>query len=53
MEYQNNRGGTILLKDVAKPRKETWNNALEAIEDALALEKEVNKVNNYSTVLGK
>ena len=44
MEYQNNRGGTILYKDVSKPAKETWNNALEAVEDALALEKEVNKV---------
>jgi len=43
MEYQNNRGGTILLKDVAKPRKEAWSNILEAMEDTLALEKEVNK----------
>jgi len=43
MDYQNHRGGTILLKDISKPRKETWNTILEAIEDALALEKEVNK----------
>jgi len=42
MEYQNNRGGTILLKDVEKPRKEAWSNILEAMEDTLALEKEVN-----------
>ena len=44
MDYQNHRGGTILLKDIAKPRKETWSTILEAVEDALALEKEVNKV---------
>ena len=50
MEYQNNRGGTILLKEVAKPAKETWNNALEAIEDALALEKEVNKVKYLKSI---
>lgn len=43
MEYQNQRGGNILLRDVSKPRKETWNTPLEALEDALALEKEVNK----------
>merc|ERR1712018_400927 len=43
MDYQNHRGGTILLKDISKPRKETWNTILEAVEDALALEKEVNK----------
>ena len=44
MEYQNNRGGTILYKDVQKPIKDTWNNILEAVEDALLLEKDVNKV---------
>ena len=44
MDYQNSRGGTICLKDISKPRKESWNTILEAMEDALALEKEVNKV---------
>ena len=44
MDYQNHRGGTILLKDVEKPKKENWNSILEAVEDALALEKAVNKV---------
>jgi len=43
MDYQNSRGGTICLKDISKPRKESWNTILEAMEDALALEKEVNK----------
>ena len=47
MEYQNQRGGNILLRDVSKPRKEIWNTPLEALEDALALEKEVNKVMAY------
>ena len=44
MDYQNSRGGTILLKDISKPKKESWNTILEAMEDVLALEKAVNEV---------
>lgn len=43
MEYQNQRGGTIVLKDIEKPKKETWGSVLEAVEDCLDLEKTVNK----------
>merc|ERR1712122_152348 len=34
---------TILLKDIAKPKKLSWNTILEAMEDVLALEKDVNE----------
>ena len=44
MDYQNHRGGTILLKEIPKPKKDSWNSILEAVEDSLALEKDVNKV---------
>jgi len=43
MDYQNSRGGSILLKDISKPKKESWNTILEAMEDVLALEKAVNE----------
>ena len=44
MEYQNERGGAIVLKEIAQPKKDTWNTVLEAVEDCLALEKKVNEV---------
>ncbi|PAA66162.1 hypothetical protein BOX15_Mlig006278g2 [Macrostomum lignano] len=43
MKYQNMRGGTIVLQDVQKPAKQTWGSMLEAIQDALELEKVVNQ----------
>jgi len=43
MEYQNSRGGCIVLQDVGKPAKDEWESPLEAIEAALDLEKEVNQ----------
>jgi ferritin heavy chain len=52
MKYQNKRGGKIILKDIIKPSKDEWGCAVEAMEAALQLEKDVNEVNNtyYITV---
>ena len=44
MGYQNKRGGKIVLQDVAKPNRNEWGSALEAVEAALELEKTVNQV---------
>jgi len=41
MEYQNKRGGTIVLLDVKKPTQQSWSSPLEAHETALQLEKDV------------
>ncbi|CAF4509724.1 unnamed protein product [Rotaria magnacalcarata] len=41
MEYQNKRGGTIVLFDLKKPQKQSWSSPLEAHEMALQLEKDV------------
>jgi len=43
MDYQNKRGGRIVLKDIAKPQNDEWGTALEAFEAALELEKTVNQ----------
>jgi len=43
MEFQNKRGGRIVLQDIQKPSKQDWNNGLEAMEAALELEKTVNQ----------
>lgn len=43
MKYQNLRGGTIVLQDIQKPAKQTWGSMLEAVTDALELEKVVNQ----------
>jgi len=41
MEYQNKRGGTIVLLDIKKPVQQSWGSALEAHQTALQLEKDV------------
>jgi ferritin heavy chain len=41
MEYQNKRGGTIVLLDIKKPGQQSWGSPLEAHEMALQLEKDV------------
>ncbi|CAF3358744.1 unnamed protein product [Rotaria socialis] len=41
MEYQNKRGGTIVLLDIKKPVQQSWGSSLEAHETALQLEKDV------------
>merc|ERR1711953_1370403 len=43
MDYQNKRGGRVVLKEVAKPNNDEWGSALEALESALELEKTVNQ----------
>jgi len=43
MKYQNSRGGRLVFQPVAKPTKMEWASGLEALEDALALEREVNE----------
>jgi len=43
MKFQNQRGGTVVLKDIKAPTKSSWASALEAMQDALELEKTVNQ----------
>jgi ferritin heavy chain len=42
MKYVNSRGGRVALADVKAPAKSAWATGLEALEDALVLEKKVN-----------
>jgi len=43
MKYQNKRGGRIVLQDIKKPDRDEWGTGLEAMQVALALEKNVNQ----------
>jgi len=43
MKYQNKRGGRIVLKPIDKPQSDEWGTGLDAIQGALALEKNVNQ----------
>uniref|UniRef100_A0A8C1C0U3 Ferritin n=1 Tax=Cyprinus carpio carpio TaxID=630221 RepID=A0A8C1C0U3_CYPCA len=43
MEFQNKRGGRIMLQDVKKPERDEWDNGLTAMQCALQLEKKVNQ----------
>jgi len=43
MEFQNKRGGRVLLKDIKKPEKDEWGSGLDAMKCALDLEKLVNQ----------
>jgi len=43
MKYQNQRGGRILLQTVAAPGRSEWGSALEALQTALDLERQVNQ----------
>jgi ferritin heavy chain len=43
MTYQNKRGGRVVLRDIARPTRDEWGTGLEALEAALALEKQVNQ----------
>jgi len=42
MEYQNKRGGRIVLQDIKAPGV-NWNGHVHALEEALALERKVNE----------
>jgi len=43
MKFQNQRGGRIVLQDIKKPERDEWGSGCEAMEAALALEKQVNQ----------
>ncbi|XP_054165857.1 soma ferritin-like [Oppia nitens] len=43
MEFQNKRGGRIVLQDIAKPAKQEWSSTVEALEASIQLEKTVNQ----------
>jgi len=44
MKYQNARGGRVVLQGIEKPERDEWGSGLEAMQMALALEKNVNQV---------
>ena len=43
MTYMNKRGGRVVLRDVNKPENDEWGTALNALQNALDLEKKVNQ----------
>nr|CAH8822157.1 unnamed protein product [Trichobilharzia regenti] len=43
MTYQNMRGGRIVLQDISAPPQLSWTSGLQAMQDALDLEKKVNQ----------
>lgn len=43
IEYQNSRGGRVVLQNVNKPAVDEWGTPLQAMQAALDLEKQVNK----------
>ena len=43
MEYQNQRGGKIVLREIPKPEKEEWGSGLQGLESALALIRKLNE----------
>ncbi|XP_067876020.1 ferritin heavy chain B-like [Heterodontus francisci] len=43
MQFQNKRGGRIILADIKKPEQDEWSNGLEAMQRALQMEKDVNQ----------
>eukprot|EP00095_Tigriopus_kingsejongensis_P000297 maker-scaffold586_size129807-snap-gene-0.11 protein:Tk00297 transcript:maker-scaffold586_size129807-snap-gene-0.11-mRNA-1 annotation:"ferritin" len=43
IEYQNLRGGKVVFQDITKPTTTEWGSALNAMENALALEKTLNQ----------
>ena len=43
INYINKRGGRVTYKPIANSVKTEWTSALDAVEDALALEKDVNE----------
>lgn len=43
-QYQNQRGGRIVLQAVAAPAQQEWGSALDGLQAALDLEQQVNQV---------
>jgi len=44
MKFQNARGGRIVYQGVEKPNKDEWGSGVDAMQMALALEKNINQV---------
>jgi len=44
MQYQNKRGGRIVLKSIDKPELDEWGSGIDAVQAALSLEKNVNQM---------
>ncbi|XP_013791246.1 soma ferritin-like [Limulus polyphemus] len=42
IDYINKRSGKVIALDIKMPNKDTWENGMEALEDALNMEKHVN-----------
>jgi len=42
-QFQNKRGGRVVLQNIQKPEKDAWGTGLDAMMTALALEKNVNQ----------
>jgi len=43
IDYQTMRGGRVVFRDIAKPKRDEWGTALEAMEASMELEKTVNQ----------
>ena len=43
IEYQNKRGGRVVFQDVAKPERQEWDSALQAVEQTLEMERTVHR----------
>jgi len=43
MKFQNKRGGRIVLQNISRPERDEWGTGLDAMQAALALEKNVNQ----------
>lgn len=43
MEFQNKRGGKVVLEDIKKPAQDAWGSALDGMRAAQTLEREVNQ----------
>ncbi|XP_067405916.1 ferritin heavy chain A-like [Emydura macquarii macquarii] len=43
LQYQNKRGGRIVLQDIEKPAQDEWGNSVAALQRALQLEKTLNQ----------
>jgi ferritin heavy chain len=43
VEYQNMRGGKVVFQDINRPNKNEWAHPLEAVEDAMDMERAVNQ----------
>merc|ERR1719309_1128075 len=43
MKFQNERGGRIVLQNISNPERDEWGTGLDAMQAALALEKNVNQ----------